>query len=714
MNNNTSAVYPAQPPLDPNSNTIKRRKLSIQVSLEAGADGRPTVQEVFPDGTYTPAVDSHLDRTSAAASAFVARALAAPPPSTSAAAASVETRGTDLNPSTQWATTAFTCIEGAIWEMGRAIGALEALRSDTPLLQLNRTTPRTRTADALQRDGAALLMAKSQSMRKCADAISARADALTKCAAADNAFCDSYLKLRKLCRGLRRAPDGTPLIDIGDVEFVPIRRPSDIITSTGTDHPEPSAPVDDVYNNVANNSRPLPQASPQQQQQQKQQPQAQPQAHVQQGQQQQALQQHQHQQPVVTSSNPSAGSVAPLRINYPAPVFLLFGVQPIEDEIDLPFAPVMHEGSAHAEENSIQSVVRRIRLSRVSAFRRHTFELLAKQASTLPHVVDLSTTSVTVDSGPNELLRVQQTHRAASSMPIDVDLLSLGAQASRVQLASLLQTVAIHCTLSHKYSNEAHFLSSQTSLRPVVDRLLTVTTSHALLASMERILDNAVRRLHVRVEWTRGPTRTEEVRVRVYSTEADGDGGERHLVTMEPISSLNNGGHATDNGHVRVVPAFGVIIPTPDDPTLGGRSMTGNTSSGIGLDDVPRAFVCPVGGELMSVLTLLLCIRLLDSLEIVARASVRHILDVDRQCFTVIVSSPRNGHLLKGKVWPQGEQVGLEVPGLSVWLNNKKVEAMASMKSGRLTAWKKLVEGLGGAKIVNEPKRSPSKDVAMS
>lgn len=119
------------------------------------------------------------------------RALAAPPPPTAShTAASVETR-TDLHTSAQWTTTAFTCIEGAIWELGRAIGSLEALRSDTPLLKLNRTTPRTRTSHAVQRNAAALLMSKTASARKSTDALTTRANALYKCTTADNAFCDA-------------------------------------------------------------------------------------------------------------------------------------------------------------------------------------------------------------------------------------------------------------------------------------------------------------------------------------------------------------------------------------------------------------------------------------------------------------------------------------------------------------------------------------------
>lgn len=619
-----------------------RRRLALQVSLEAGADGRGPVQEVFPDGTYTPAVDSHFERSSAAASAFVARALAAPisnPPPTGASA-SAETRATESDPNGQWLATAFNHVEGAIWELGHAIGAVEALRSATPLLELKRTAPRVQSSDSQFPDGAALLMGKRRSMLKCADDLTSHAKSLNKWLEWDNAFCDSFLSLRKRCHGVRRSPDGTPLIDVGDAEFVSVRRP----------HNPPSSDAD---------------------------------------------------QDVVPSPDDTRDpSKALVRIQYPASLFLKFCVHNVGMEQMTAHAPVVQETMASIEDQSIKAVIRRIRLARVSAFRRFTFELLSKQAATLPNVTDISNTYIALDSGPNDLLCVEQTHQVEGASSIDVDLSSLPPERdpSHVQFSAMLQTVAIHGTLIHYFSQDSHGSSSSPSARSLLDRLLTVSTTCQLLKRTETILDMAARKLRVRLEWSRGLLRAEEARVRVYSSADDGDGAERLLATIEPITNLNNAGHAADNGHVRIIPAFGVIMPAPDDPSLRGRAVPSHSSSSsgggsaLGLDDVPRAYICPIGGEVMSALTLLLCIRLLDSLETMARAGVDEMLDVDRQCFTVHVTSPATGHTLKAKVWPEGNGVGNEVPGVNVWMNGQRADSFSRFGPGRVVLWKEFLE----------------------
>lgn len=626
----------------PTHSSLKRRKISLQVSIEANADGRPPIQEVFSDGTFTTAPDSHFERTSAAASAFVARALAAPLSQAPIASASDETRGTDSDTPVQWASTALMHAEGSLWELGRAIGVIDSLSADIPLLQLNCIVPRVTATNSIHRDGAALLMAKRRCMRKCADDVSSHIASLSKWLEADNAFCDSFLTLRKRCHGVRRAPDGTPLIDVGDADFVAVRRFSNAQT-----------PMDADNNDTAPDDYRLPSS--------------------------------------------------PVRITFPAPVFLKFSLHQIDRGYDTFFAPIVQETQPQAEDLSVKGLIRRIRLARVSAFRRLTFDLLAKQASTLSNTADLSSSCITVDSGPSDLMSIELTHKAVGAPSVNVDLRSYldGQFANQLQLSAILQTVAIHGTLIHWFSQESCHLSTSTATSSsVLDRLLNVTTTRELLTRLESVLDIAAQKLRVRLNWTRGSLRTEETRVRIFSTEEDGDGTERLLATVEPISSVNSAGCINEIGNVRIIPAFGVIIPAPDDPSARGRAVAPHSSSSsgggspLGLDDVPRGYACPVGGEVMSCLTLMLCVRLLDSLEKIARAEIDEILDVDRQCFTVIVSSPSNGRSLKAKVWPHGDSVGEEAPGINVWYNGNRIGGFSDSNNGRLTKWKRLLKQL--------------------
>lgn len=626
-----------------NHSSVKRRKLSLRVSVEVGSDERIPIQEVFPDGTFTPANDSHFDRTSAAASAFVARTLAAPPLPPSSRLpdrpfASVHTSALDSDNSVQWPAAAFAQLEGSIWELGRSLIVIDALRSETPLLRLTHTTPRTRLKESVFRDGAALLMAKRRSMIKCADDISVRVNALVKWLRSDNGFCDSFLALRRRCHGVRRASDGTPLIDVGDSDFVAVRRPPD------------THPHCDAYGEVA------------------------------------------------ATYDESRTSKTCVVINYPAPMFLKFSARNIEDSINTNSAPIIHDVASRNDDQPVTTVIRRIRMARVSSFRRSTFELLAKQATSMPHVTDMSATHVTVDSGPCDLLSIEYTYNTQSATSFDVDLTRLSPSGVfQIQLASILQIIAIQGALKHQSSQEPTTLQVALPGRPVLDKLLVVSTTQTLLSSLEYVLDGAVQSLRVRLEWTRGTAHVEETRVRVYSASTDGDGEERLLATIEPIYGLNNGGQSRHNGHVRIIPAFGVVMPAPNDPSVRGRLITTHTTSsssgglGMGLDDVPRAYVCPVGGEILSALTLLLCVRLLDSLELVARAGVGDILDVDRQCFAVIVSLPSHGDLLMAKVWPQGYVVGEEVPSVQVWLNGQRIDALAQTDGCRVRAWKELL-----------------------
>lgn len=604
------------------------------------------MQEVFPDGSYIPAVDSHFERTSAAASAFVARALAAPAPGCS----SVETVALEPHDApNRWATKTVTSIEGAIYELNRALQVIEGLRSTPPILELKRTTLRSARAtdgpsDVAERENEGMLMAKRRMAKRSAQFLTTHVKAMEKWIRADTAFCDSFLTMRKKCGGVRRRLNGTPMVDIGDGDFLPVQRPKEKEqTSTATENDPPST----------------------------------------------------HRLPV---------------INFPSPNYLKFGISSISDsDVSAHTAPVMLDNDKAGEEQSMTSIVRRIRLSRLSAFRRKAFEQMAEESAVLPILTDITTNSFSLESGPKDVVRVEKTQRGANAPSLDAgtdptsqsieDMLAL-------QNASLLQIVAIQTCLKQALNVTANPIK-------ILDRVLAATSSRCVVAATEKVLDDAVNMLRVRLEWTRGVSRVEEARVRVFSTRADGDGPERALATIEPISTVSNGGNEGHNGHVRITPAFGVIISAPDDPSVRGRavisqsqsSSSGAAASAVGLDDVPRSYICPVGGEVLSLLTLLLCIRLLDALEIAARSGEEEMLDVDRQCFTIIVSAPSNGHTLKAKVFPRGVRCGEEVPGSTAWFNGQKIQNFPSVGPGRVAAWNRLLHRLvaGDVEIANEP-----------
>jgi hypothetical protein len=237
----------------------------------------------------------------------------------------------------------------------------------------------------------------------------------------------------------------------------------------------------------------------------------------------------------------------------------------------------------------------------------------------------------------------------------------------------------------------------------ILESVEKTSTSRCTLKAMERALDHAAALLRVRVDWSRGSSVPYEATASVHASEADGDGPSRLLATFEPLYDGNNAGNTLYNGHVRITPAFGVIIPSPDAArtnSIVGKSVSelpsyAHSATGVSLDDVPRGYVCPVvGGDIVSVITLLLCVRQLDALEGAARCGEAAVLDVDRQCFSVVVLCPRTGRTLRAKVWPRGPRPGAEVPSALVWLDDRRVESFPEFQNGRLSKWRKLLREL--------------------
>lgn len=120
----------------------KREKLGVQVRLEADGDTIPRVHQMLEDGTYIPADDSEYARSSAAATAFVTRTLAQRLADSNPNEEGKPAEAAN-DPESNWAQTAFTSVEGALYEMGRVIAVIEALRGSAaaqPVLELRRTT----------------------------------------------------------------------------------------------------------------------------------------------------------------------------------------------------------------------------------------------------------------------------------------------------------------------------------------------------------------------------------------------------------------------------------------------------------------------------------------------------------------------------------------------------------------------------------------------
>jgi hypothetical protein len=333
----------------------------------------------------------------------------------------------------------------------------------------------------------------------------------------------------------------------------------------------------------------------------------------------------------------------------------------------------------------VRGVVRSVRLARMAAFRELIFSRLAREAAGGDRTVELTSNHVGFECGPGHVVCVRRTVKVVEAV-----------EAVAGDVSSLLMLVAAHACLQIS----VHGGRADDAGR-ILDSIERVAVGRCTQRALERALDEAAAFLRVRVDWSRGRSGRCEAMARVWACDVDGDGPSRLLATFEPLSEGNNGEERRWNGHVRVTPAFGVVIAAPDDPT--SRSRAGahgvHVQSGpsqphtvSGLDDVPRAYVCPVGsGEIGSVLTLLLCVRLLDALEAAARSAEAEVLDVDRQCFSVIVLAPKTSHRARAKVWPRGPGPGREAPSVTAWLNDVRVEDFPESENERVAAWRKLL-----------------------
>ncbi|CDF34972.1 unnamed protein product [Chondrus crispus] len=408
----------------------KRRRLGLQVSVEAGADGKPPVHQVFSDGTYLPASDSHFDRTSAAASAFVYRSLASGAP----ASASAETNATDSHDTqAQWAQKAFVSVDGSIYELRQFLAAIEALRAQTPLLELKRTVPKVarKAATVAEREGHGMMEAKKRLANRSADFLLDRVNALEKWIEKDNAFCEAFLSLRKLCNGVRRRSNSTPLIDVGDGDYVPVLRPPDLQSPSSTQLRNPPGPLPVEEDKVA---------------------------------------------PV-------------LRVEFPAATYLKFAVSGLDEERPVTPAPVVQENERSADDQSIRAVIRRVRLARVSAFRRRTFDQMAKEAPSLPLLTERTTNTMCLQSGPRDFLRIEKTRLGGTAPSLDTNTdphSPVLDDFGDMQTASLLQIIAIRSCLSQTitvFSYPPH---------TIMERVIDAAIIRGVMQETEKILDLSI------------------------------------------------------------------------------------------------------------------------------------------------------------------------------------------------------------------------------
>lgn len=657
----------------------KNETCDADVEIDAYPDESGRIHQVLDDGTYVPAGDSKMERNAALSSMFVARTLAERHGNKTTDEANAAAGNSNNNTNTQdplsinvdnapeWCQNSWKYGEGALYEAGRVLAILECLRTDSQVssteakLQFRRVQrqiskrsdsgPKSGISNGILKEGASILMAKQRSLALSASTVDTCVAKLRKWVKDDNDFSDAFHYLRINACGVRRSnTTGVPLIDVGDGVFSQVERV-----------------VHEPQQNEQDAALELPFAK-------------------------RCL----------------------ARVAVPPSMYLCIGFNRLENDCEPVAAPIVQNTEDQTTKKvSLETVLRRIRLARVSAFRKMTFERMIREAGEMKGCLDFTVNSVSVESGPYNIVRIDRTlNPVAPNLANDSQEIAAldGDKFRAVQDSSLLQVVVLYQSVQTSFS--ARECTRQG--KGVFDRALGTTNSLKLLHALENILDSVVSLLGVRVVWSRGSSRPDEARAYVSSDEADGDGPSRMLLVVEPISLKNNGGSEEAIGHVRVTPAYGVIIPAPDDPTGRGRTAVltaqHSTQSGVApsilFDDVPRSFVSPVlsGAEITATVTLLLCIRLLDAFENVARAGKSEVLDVDRQCFLVVVSSPQSGRTLRAKVWPKGENPGQEVPATTAWFNGKIVEGFPSTAPGRLFAWKKLLDLLVTDKdLSNEP-----------
>lgn len=592
--------------------------LPIHIEPTAGTG----VFEMFGDGSYLAAAPGGVG--SKAAMSFVSRALGGEV-ERKEERKEVTEEGKEGTDEKEWIDEVSKGIEGALGELGKAVGVIDALRGEGApegaVLQMERYDGRKETEGS----GGVGLMGKRRTLKAVVGYLEERSAGMRAKIEADRVYGRAVERVRGMCGGLRRF-DAVPAVDVGDGEFVPIEMRAD-----------------------------------------------------------------------VGGEGEKAAEESCVKVRTRSPLSLSFQIA----EVGVAGSSGVCAGSQgeafEVPDVGETAVVRIIRLSRVNAFRELVFSRLAREAASSDRSIEVTSNAVSLECGPGHLLCARKTLKLMSA-PCEAlpDNSALSSE--------LLSLIATQACLDITVEGGTTLAGPR-----ILPALETVAVGCCALDALERVLDDSCAFLRLRVDWSRGKVVYHEACARVWASSADGDGPNRLLATFEPINHGNRGGDASMMGHVRIMPAYGVVIAAPDDPSSRSRagphgiqSTTSDYNQGTHvnsyLDDVPRAYMCPIrSGEIGSVLTLLLCIRLLDALEEAARAGEASVLDVDRHCFSVVVLAPKTGSTLRMKVWPKGPGPGREAPASSVWLDDERVSNFPSTDNGRLASWRKLLRKIADA-----------------
>ncbi|KAJ8902039.1 hypothetical protein NDN08_006447 [Rhodosorus marinus] len=320
------------------------------------------------------------------------------------------------------------------------------------------------------------------------------------------------------------------------------------------------------------------------------------------------------------------------------------GNSPISPAFD-----VRHNEGIAAIAKKSEALISAIRQARAGTFRRKVFSEFLSDASSSAHVIEVGTRTLTIECGPYLVLRINQ----GIAKEADQRYHSKPSTKSSERRSRLLSMSSV----------DGHLRKKRTKFE--LDDFTREVSAREAVHDFEKAVDTVCEWLRLRAEWTRSSENFALFRVRIFSTDADGDGPSELLATLEPCAEPCT---------ILVTPAFGAIIPSADILRVGGEDFPGSF----------RTISCEQ--ELASILCPLLCIRVLEALESAAQSSEPSLLDLDRHGFTLTVQCRRTGRHLRAKVWPEGNP---ERPDVSVWLDGTVVKMPALCD--RLLAWKRLL-----------------------
>ena len=600
--------------------TTKRVRVALDVIDD---EGPAAPREVFPDGTYDASSAGHFAAVDRAAQAFVNRTLG-------------REAGGEGEEGRKWAGKAVGAIEGSMYELSRALGVVEALRTkEGRLLEMRRIGEGNKKQVELgsTREQRALLMSKRQSLRKAAKLLEDKAEMMRKWLKEDDSFCEGLKLLKRQGGGVRRDTRGLPLLDVGDGNFVrtknsgaptylefPIvgaaRLYSAITEITQSCRPCPAHCFSDIaYESITN----------------------------------------------VDTTSKGIGKGA--------------------------------EQSWKISEKEVNRLLCRLRASRLSAYKRLTFENLAEKVSGTELHISSTSSSVAIDCGPSHILYTGLGRTNTTTQALEAKE-SASSVENQVQDASVVQSVLLKSRMDQ--------LEDKVEAVGIHERVLRAIEPLMTIRALTAVLDHSADLLSVRVDWERGATSLQNSHIRIWASSADECGPDRLIARVGITDSDTQEGGEISRGSVKITPAFGVITTAPEDaggrvrPAIPAFQLVSASPSAVskidGLDDAPRGFLCPVvGGEVHSIICVLMCVRLLDALESAASSVVPDILDVDRFGFTIEVNPIRRNRTIRADVWPRGAAAGDEVVSLTVTLDGKRVDGFPEVSHGQIRAWINII-----------------------